>query len=187
MSEWDAQTAEWYAQTCGEYPTNRLAVAALDLAADSTIVDVGCGTGSALRHAAAQVTSGTLIGVDPVPRMLELAREQTASDPASERIVFHQGTAEDLPIGDGVADVVFAFDAFDHWKDKVRGLSEVRRVLRPDGYLVVVKDEGIPGATKARQAFTDALAKAGFTVTSERGIAEGDVSFMLWECSVKLE
>lgn len=184
MSEWDAETAEWYAQNYGEYPTNRLAVEALDLAACSTIVDVGCGTGSALRHAAARVANGSLIGVDPVPRMVELARKQTASDPASERIVFRQGTAEALPIGDAVADVVFAFDSFDHWAHKDRGLSEVRRILRPDGCLVVVKDGGLPGAPTARKVFTDTLAKAGFVIANEREIAEDGVSFTMWECSV---
>ncbi len=184
MSEWDAETAEWYAQHYGEYPTNRLAVEALNLAATSTVVDIGCGTGSALRHAAAQVTNGALIGVDPVPRMIELAREQTVSDPASERIVFHQGKAEDIPVGDGVADIVFAFDSFDHWKDKAHGLAEVRRILRSDGCLVVVKDGGLPGARKARQAFTDTLERAGFAIAREREIAEDDVSFTMWECSV---
>lgn len=184
MNDWDTETAEWYAEKYGEYPTNRLAVEALHLAADSTIVDVGCGTGSALRHAADQVTNGTLIGVDPVPRMLEIARDRTASHPASTRIAFHQGAAEDLPIEDAVADFVFAFDSFDHWKDKLRGLSEIRRVLHSSGHLVIVKDGGVPGGTKARQAFFDALARAGFTVIRERQIEMTDVSFTMWECSI---
>lgn len=184
MSEWDAETAEWYAQIYGDYPTNRLAVQALDLAADSAIVDVGCGTGSALCHAAAQVNDGALIGVDPVARMVELVRLQTASDPAFERIVFHQGTAEDLPIGDAAADVVFACDSFDHWTDQARGLSEVRRILRADGRLVVVKDGDLPGATKARKAFTDSLESAGFAIAREREIAGDDVTFPMWECFV---
>ena len=184
MSTWDAQTAEWYAHNYGDYPTNRLAVEALDLAVDATIVDVGCGTGSALRHAAAKVTQGTLIGVDPVPRMIEIAREQTATDLAADRIVFQQGTAETLPVGDTVADVVLAFDSFDHWTDPQLGLAEVRRVLRSDGYLVIVKDGGLPGVTKARQAFRKALAEAGFTITSERTVAAAGVSFTMWQCAV---
>jgi len=75
MNEWDAETAEWYAANYGDYATNRLAVEALDLEPDSLVVDVGCGTGSALRHASSTITQGSLIGVDPVPRMIELAQE----------------------------------------------------------------------------------------------------------------
>ncbi|WP_412069425.1 class I SAM-dependent methyltransferase [Rubrivirga sp. IMCC43871] len=183
MSDWDTETAERYAQRYGDYPTNRLAVNALDLAADSTIVDVGCGTGSALRNAAARVSAGTLIGVDPVPRMIEIAREQTAGHPACPRIAFHEGRAEQLPLDTASADVVLAFDSFDHWADKPRGLHEIRRVLRRHGRLAVVKDGGVPGGLHARKAFADLLTNAGFEVLREREIAEADVWFTLWECS----
>ena len=86
MPEWDSETAEWYAQNYGEYPTNRLAVDALDLPEDAVIVDVGCGTGAALRHAAVKVRRGHLIGIDPVPRMIEIARERLEGHPAAARI-----------------------------------------------------------------------------------------------------
>jgi hypothetical protein len=46
MSDWNAETAEWYAANYGEYATNRLAADALEVAPDAVIVDVGCGTGS---------------------------------------------------------------------------------------------------------------------------------------------
>ena len=182
MNEWDAETAEWYAANYGEYATNRLAVEALALEPDSVVVDVGCGTGSALRHAASVVTEGRLIGVDPVPRMIELAQEQTASDPAAPRIEFRLGPAEDLPVDDAAADVVLAFDSFDHWQDKGRGLSEIRRILRPAGRLVVVKDASVPGERGARRAFVDALAQAGLVVSREEQIEGEGVRFTLWIC-----
>ena len=124
---------------------------ALELEPDSVVVDVGCGTGSALRHAASAVTEGSLIGVEPVPRMIELAQEQTESHPAAPRIEFRLGPAEDLPVDDAAADVVLAFDSFDHWQDRARGLSEIRRILRPAGRLIVVKDAGVPGGSLRRE------------------------------------
>jgi ubiquinone/menaquinone biosynthesis C-methylase UbiE len=184
MNEWDAETAEWYAANYGEYATNRLAVEALELKPDSLVVDVGCGTGSALRRAASTITQGSLIGVDPVPRMIEIARERTAGHPAAARIEFRLGAAEDLPVDDAAADVVLAFDSFDHWQDKARGLSEIRRILRPAGRFVVVKDAGLPGEQEARRAFVDALARAGFVVSREEQIEGDDVRFTLWECEV---
>lgn len=89
MTEWNSETAEWYAKNYGEYPTNRIAIDALALEADSAIVDVGCGTGSALRHAASWVPKGDLIGIDPVPRMVELARASTAECNLENRIQYH--------------------------------------------------------------------------------------------------
>ncbi len=88
MTEWDSETAEWYAAMYGEYATNRLAVDELDLPQNGVIVDVGCGTGSALRHAASIASKGCLIGVDPVPRMIEIARERSFGHPASSRIEY---------------------------------------------------------------------------------------------------
>ena len=102
--------------------------------------------------------------------------------PASERIAFHEGSAEHLPLETAVADVV---DSFDHWTDKREGMREVRRVLRSGGRLVVVKDGGVPGGTQARQAFTGILSNAGFDIATEQVIEEAGVSFILWECSVR--
>jgi len=182
MNDWNADTAEWYARKYGEYATNRLAADALDLTPNSVVVDIGCGTGTALRHAAAKVTDGALIGVDPVPRMIEIARDRASGHPAELRIEFRVGSAEDLPVGDNAADVAFAFDSFDHWQDKGRGLAEIRRILRPAGRFVVVKDGGVRGGAKARDAFVDALARAGFAVSKEQQISTGGVSFTMWVC-----
>lgn len=184
MSEWNAATAEWYARNYSEHPTNRLAVESLDLDPDSVIVDVGCGTGSALRHAAARVTCGVLIGIDPVPRMVEIARERVASHPHGARVEFREGSAENIPVEDAAADLVFAFDSFDHWRDKARGLVEVRRILKPGGRLVVVKDHAVPGGSRARKALSNALTLAGFAERSKRKVAADGVSFTLSICEV---
>ncbi|MCH9688145.1 MAG: class I SAM-dependent methyltransferase [Deltaproteobacteria bacterium] len=181
MTEWTDETAEWYASKYGEYPTNRLAIAALALDPEAIIVDIGCGTGAALRQAAPQVTQGRLIGIDPIDRMVEIARERCRAHPHGARIEIRQGPAEALPVEDGVADLVLAFDSYDHWNDTAAGFAEVRRILRPQGRLVVVKDGGIPGD---RAGFIAALAPAGFEIREERQLSEDDVSCMMWVCEV---
>lgn len=185
MNEWDAETAEWYAKKYGDYATNLLGVKDLNLASDSTVVDIGCGTGCALRHASNQVTSGTLIGIDRVPRMVEIAREQTANHIAFDRIMFFEGSAEDLPVKDASVDFVFAFDSFDHWDDQAQGLKETRRILKSSGRLIVVKDGSLGNGSKAKKALKLALDKAGFEVVDENDIEEGDVKCTRWICSVK--
>ncbi len=184
MGEWNAETAEWYAKKYGEYATNRLAVDALEVSPDAVIVDVGCGTGAALRHVAPRVPDGTLIGVDPIPRMIEIAHERAASHPEGARIDFREGPAEKLPVDDASADVVFAFDSIDHWQDLERGLAEIRRVLKHAGQLVVVKDGGVPSGAKARAAFLSQLEASGFDVTSEQALDGEDVSFTMWLCVI---
>ena len=185
MSKWDTKTAEWYAEKYGNYATNKLGVSALKLAEDSTVVDIGCGTGCALRHASEQVTNGSLIGIDPVPRMVEIAKEQTINHAASDRIAFYEGSAEELPVKEGIADFIFAFDSFDHWHDQDQGLKEVRRILKSNGKFIVVKDGGLPHGTEATKAFRRALNLAGFEITKEENLEEGDVKCTLWVCMAK--
>ena len=182
MTEWNSETAEWYASKFGEYPTNRLAVDELDLPSDAKIIDIGCGTGSALRYASLKVTHGSLIGIDPVPRMVDIARERTLGHPNSARIEFREGSAENMPVEDEWADFIFAFDSLDHWQDIEEGFSEIRRVLRPGGKLVIVKDVAVPGAAEARRGLADTVERAGFAVAEQRELTGEGVSFTLWTC-----
>ena len=182
MTEWNLDTAEWYATNYGEYPTNRLAVDALDLPMDAVVVDIGCGTGYALRHASLRVMRGRLIGIDPVPRMIEIARERTLGHPNSAQIEYRHGSAEKIPIEDESADFVFAFDSVDHWQDIEGGLGEICRILRRGGKLVIVKDGAVPGAAEARRSLVNTLERAGFSVAEQRELDGEGVSFTMWVC-----
>tara|TARA_R110002073_G_C9460599_1_gene578708 strand:+ start:146 stop:694 length:549 start_codon:yes stop_codon:yes gene_type:complete len=176
MSKWDAETAQWYADNYGEYETNKLGIHALTLPSTATVIDIGCGTGCALRHAAKQVTHGSLIGIDPVPRMVEIAQERTEA----AHILYMVGSAENIPVETAIADIVLAFDSFDHWQDQKQGLEEVKRIVKPNGQLVVIKDGGVPDGDKSRQIFVDILEKSGFNLIKERAIKDDDISFTMW-------
>jgi len=185
MSTWTPEVAQSYAETYGEYPTNKLAVAELDLDPEAVVVDIGCGTGCALRHAAAQVTEGQLIGVDPIDEMLAYAQKRLEGHPAAARITFRKGPAHAVPVADASADVVLAFDSFDHWgeENQLAGLAEVRRILRPAGQFVVVKDGGVVELGSAQRLPT-CLNRAGFEVVEAREISAGEVAFAMWICRV---
>ncbi len=186
MTEWNSETAEWYAANYGEYPTNRLAVEHLDLPDQSTIVDVGCGTGSALRHAAAKVKNGHLIGIDPVPRMIEIAKDITKKHETDYQIYFNIGSAEDLPVEDSLADIVFAFDSIDHWNDIQQGLKEILRILKPGGRFIIVKDLCVPGAKKALNGLEQKLGTARFNLDTKEIVKTDEVSLALWVCDPEI-
>ena len=180
MTDWNSETVEWYAKKYGEYPTNRLAVDVLDLPSDAVIVDVGCGTGSALRHASSEVINGLLVGIDPVPRMIEIAQERTVDHPSSDRIEYRQGTAESIPVEEDFSDYVFAFDSIDHWNDKEKGFAEIHRILRPGGKLVIVKDGSVPGASNALETLTDEIERFGFKELEQQKLSDEGVVFTIW-------
>ena len=179
MARWDAFAADWYLRTHPDHATNHLAVDRVDLAADAVVVDLGCGLGTALRHAAERVTAGSLIGVDLVPRMVEHAMRLTSEHPAAARIEFRVGEATALPVADDLADVVLAFDTFHHWAEPEAGLAEVRRVLKSGGTFLVAQDDREVDA----YGFVAMAEAAGFEVLTEEQVREEGVRFTLWHCA----
>lgn len=96
------------------------------------MLDVGCGTGYLIHRLAERVPSdSTVIGVDPAPAMLRLAQNDG-------RAHIVAGVAEQLPFADASFDLVISTTSFDHWTEQRRGLSECRRVMTPEGRLVLV-------------------------------------------------
>jgi ubiquinone/menaquinone biosynthesis C-methylase UbiE len=120
----------------------RLAVDLASVSEADRVVDIGCGPGNAARAAARR--GARVVGVDPAPVMLRLARAVTRDQP---RITWSQGGAEALPVSDGWATVVWSLKTVHHWKDVTAGLAELRRVLAPSGRLLVMERRVEPGAT----------------------------------------
>lgn len=89
------------------------------------VLDVGCGTGELLEHL--QDRGALTGGVDPAPRMVELARARAAG--ADVRA----GDFEHLPFDDGTFDAVLAVNALQFAADQDDALAEAARVLAPGG------------------------------------------------------
>jgi SAM-dependent methyltransferase len=136
----DEETARWYAANYGDHPTNAATVEFADLLPDDVVLDIGCGSGTAVREAAVRVTDGRVIGVDPSPAMLRIAREQTASHPGCGRIELLDGSAEQLPLDDASITVAMAINSIHHWHDVDQGLGEVRRILAPGGRFLITEE-----------------------------------------------
>jgi arsenite methyltransferase len=99
------------------------------------IVDIGSGAGFDSFLAARQVgPDGRVIGVDMTPEMLDKSRA-TAADLGLEQVEFRAGLAEALPVDDGWADAVISNGVINLCSDKRAVLTEIRRVLKPGGWL----------------------------------------------------
>jgi arsenite methyltransferase len=99
------------------------------------VVDVGSGAGFDSFIAADQVTStGRVVGVDMTSEMLKKSRE-TADALNYEHVDFREGLAEALPVEDGWADAVISNGVINLCADKRAVFDEIRRVLKPGGWL----------------------------------------------------
>jgi len=132
----------------------RLAADLTAATGEDRVVDVGCGPGAAAREAARR--GADVIGIDPAPVMLKLARRLTRRDAS---ITWTEGAAEALPLPDGSATVLWSIATVHHWPDLDAGLGEARRVLAPEGRLLAVERRTRPGARGlASHGWTDAQA-----------------------------
>lgn len=105
------------------------------LASGERVVDVGSGAGFDSFVAAAQVgPGGSVVGIDMTPEMLDKSRT-TAEVMGADHVEFRAGLAEEIPVGDGWADVVISNGVINLCADKQAVFTEIRRVLRPGGVL----------------------------------------------------
>ena len=99
---------------------------------DLRILDVGCG---AARNAAPIAALGaTVIGVDVSWPMLVGARRRVAFDNVAGRVKLVRAPMDDLPIGDGIADLVVAHGIWNLARSAAefrRGIAEAARIARP--------------------------------------------------------
>lgn len=118
------------------------------------VLDVACGTGVVTRLAARRVGSdGAVAGLDINPGMLAVAR---AATPTGVNIDWYEAGVEAMPLPDDGFDVVLCQMGLQFVPDKLQALQEIRRVLRPQGRVVL----NLPGPTpELFGKLADALAR----------------------------
>jgi len=102
----------------------------------AAVLDIGCGSGFHLPRFAAD--AARVVGVEPHPPLVELARRRTAG---LARVDVRRGTAQHLPVPDASVDVVHARWAYFFGPGCEPGLREIHRVVRRGGAAFVVDND----------------------------------------------
>jgi SAM-dependent methyltransferase len=105
--------------------------------AGQTVVDLGSGAGNDVFVVRAIVgAKGRVIGLDMVPDMVAKAK-RNAAQLNCDNVEFHLGEIENMPLADGIADVVVSNCVLNLVPDKKRAFAEIHRVLKPGGHFCV--------------------------------------------------
>ena len=108
------------------------------------VLDAACGEGygaALLAGAAARV-----VGVDLSPKTIEHARRRYAG---AGHLEFRRADVSELPFEDASFDRVISFETIEHLSCQREMMCEFRRVLRPDGVLILSSPD--------REVYSDAL------------------------------
>jgi ubiquinone/menaquinone biosynthesis C-methylase UbiE len=133
----------------------RASITVMNLAPMDKVLEVGCGPGHALKLMGAEVVEGLVAGIDPLKEMVASAAKRNLPLLKSGRIILSRGDPEKIPFGDNCFNKAVTINTIHLWKSKAAGFSEMRRVLCPEGLMVI----GLKTATPSSQS----LADPGFT------------------------
>lgn len=115
------------------------AVEALALCGEVRVLDVGTGTADLAIAIAKRFAGARVVGVDPSPRMLALARMKCCKAGLADRVALVEGDAQQLPFCDEVFDAVSIAFGIRNVPDRGQALREMVRVTRPGGRVAVLE------------------------------------------------
>ncbi len=102
------------------------------------ILDVATGTGD-LAIAVSTLQQASIEGIDISTKMMEIGRKKVSARGLSGKIVFREGEAENIPFEDNHFDVVMVAFGVRNFEELERGISEMKRVLKPGGVMLILE------------------------------------------------
>lgn len=135
----------WLTETA---PINDHAVTLLDPRAGQHVLELGFGPGRTIGKLAER--GATVTGVDISAQMLRVASRRNRRAIANETVSLHEGDGTSLSLPDGTCDGVLSVHNVYFWPDYSAVFTELARVLRPGGRLVLgIRDPELPPTGKA--------------------------------------
>ena len=161
----------------------RLMAECLEIELGATVLDVGTGTGVFIPFLLSKIGSnGQIVALDVAEEMLRKARAKGFNG----NIDYLNADITNVPLPDETFDSVVCYSSFPHFQDKPKALSEINRVTKSGGNLLIchtssrasinqfhhdipeVENDFIPDGSEMQTM----LAKAGFIDITIEGNSE---------------
>lgn len=111
----------------------------MQLQAGQRVLDVGCGPGTDTIPLAEHVGAmGHIVGIDHDADMIAKAEQQAREAGVRAWVTHHRAAATSLPFADRFFDACRSERLFQHLREPDRAFVEMRRVTKPDGWVVVI-------------------------------------------------
>ena len=151
-------------------------VAALKLAPDAAVADLGCGPGYFTLRFARAVPKGVVYAIDVEPKQLDRLNEHLTKS-GVRNVVPVLSTHDDSRLPPASVDVVAIIDTYHHFEDRVKYMERLKDALKPGGRVAIVDYHkkklpvGPPPEHKmAREDEMAEMEKAGYHLVEEPAI-----------------
>lgn len=118
-----------------------------------SVLDIATGTGDLAIEFAKQLPDVKVTGLDLSEGMLEVARKKVEGTELANKIKFIKGDSERLPFSDNSFDAITVSFGIRNFENLEKGLSEIHRVLRPNGIFVIL-ETSVPTKFPFKQGYT---------------------------------
>jgi len=107
---------------------------------DYVILDVGCGGGKTVSRLAQRAFLGKVFGIDHSADMVTYSKKVNKKWIAENRVEIIEGSVEKMGFSDNFFDLVTAIETYYFWPSFTDALQEIKRVLKPEGRLLMVNE-----------------------------------------------
>ncbi len=146
----------------------------IDIASDIDALDIGCGGGKTVKRLAGIATNGKVVGIDYSPDAVAVARKNNRALINEGRVEIIQEAVSSMRFSDGAFGLITAFESHYFWPDFRNDLTEVHRVTKINGQLLIVgavyKNQKYDRRNKR---FVNAIGMTYLSIDEFRDIVEG--------------
>jgi len=130
----------------------------IDIKQDSIILDIGCGGGRTVNRLALLAPEGKVFGIDYSNDCVNWSIEFNKELIDSGKVEIHNASVEKIPFEDNKFDLALAVETVYFWPNLIENFSEIKRVLKPSGRIMVLNEMYASQSFKDRN---DPCVKAG--------------------------
>ena len=138
------------AMNSGHSKLRRWGLGHISIKSDSCVLDIGCGGGMSIKEIASSLSNGKVYGIDYSEYMVQLSKKINNDLIKQGKVEILNGNVSVLPFQDNMFDFAIAIESYYFWPDMVNDLKEIKRVLKPGAFLLLVhaayKDEKFENA-----------------------------------------
>lgn len=144
------------------------------------VLEVGSGRGGGARYLAGAMNPNSYVGLDLAQSAVDLANKIHRQS----NLKFVQGSAEEIPVESNSMDVVINVESSHCYGSVDKFLSEVKRVLKPNGYLLMVD---FRNEVKNMELFQEQIKNSGLELVQEENISKNVIAAIEAENPAKVK